>query len=79
MSILTDKTGDKSSKRLVGITTIFTAVLLSIIIVIYGLGHEVPNPTLINSVLTGLYTSGSIALGLSATENFAPNTKNKEK
>lgn len=79
MSILTDKTGDKSSKRLVGITTIFTAIILSVIIVIYGLSHEVPNPTLINSVLTGLYTSGSIALGLSATENFAPNKTKGDK
>lgn len=71
MSILTDKSGDKSSKRLIAMTSGFTAIGLSIAVVIFACFKDIPNTTLITTLVITNFTTCLVALGLTLPEWFS--------
>ena len=77
MSTLTDKSGDKSSKRVIAMSSGFTAIALSIIVVIFGLFKEIPNSALIITLITTNFTTSMISLGLTIPEWFSKKGESK--
>jgi len=71
MSVLTDKTGDKSSKRLIAMSSGFTGIALIIFVVILGCFIVIPNATLITTLIVTDLTTCLIALGFSIPEWFS--------
>jgi len=69
--ILTDKSGDKSSKRTIAMVSGFTAITLSIIVVIFSIFKEIPNNTLIITLITTNFTTCLVSLGLTLPEWFS--------
>jgi len=71
MNTLKDKTGVTSSKRVIAMTSGFTAIALTVIVVIAGIFKEITNTTLIVSLITANFTASLISLGLTIPEWFS--------
>lgn len=78
MGILTDKSGDKSSKRTMAMASGSTAIILSIVVVLIGLFKDVSNTSLIITLITTNFTTALICLGLTLPEWFSPKANKKE-
>ena len=63
---LQDSNHDFDQKSLQGLVIGMIAIILSIICVIYGLGHEIKSSSLITTILMGLYGLCGSLLGLTA-------------
>lgn len=73
--VLEDSNGNKSSKRVVALSSAITFLILSSFVVIYGCFRVIPNTTLIATVLGSLTTTSLVSLGLSVPEMFAKRNK----
>jgi len=69
--VLTDKAGAKSSKRIIAMISIVTAIVLISFVVIAGCFIAIPSASLIVSLLVSLLATGLIAAGLSIPEWFS--------
>ena len=71
MAIITDKSGDKSSKRTIAITFAINAILVGLFLTIYGAFKQIQTPTVVLTVFIGFLSSSLIALGFTLPEWFS--------